>query len=299
MTTSAHSHFRLGITLVAGAAIVWSFGGTIARFLEVTDSWTIVFWRSISAAFYLLGFMLVRDGARGTMAKIRGMGLPGLGVALCFGTASSSFVVALAHTSVANILLIQAAAPLIAALLTWVLFREKVSSATWAAIAAVFAGVAIMVSGSFSGKVSPLGDGLAMVIATFFATATVITRRHAHISMLPAVFLGTVLAAVLAFFLAGGFNVSLRDAGLLFAFGALNLGLGLSFFVIGARLIPAAVAALVSTTEPVLGPLWVWLVHGEVPGAKTLIGGAVVVAALVIHILIDWRRQRAEPGGMI
>jgi drug/metabolite transporter (DMT)-like permease len=246
-----------------------------------------------------MGFMLVRDGLRGTAVMIRGMGLPGLGVALCFGTASSSFVVALAHTSVANILLIQAAAPLIAALLTWVLFREKVSGATWAAIAAVFAGVAIMVSGSFSGKVSPLGDGLAVVIAVFFATATVITRRHAHISMLPAVFLGTILAAVLAFFLAGGFAVSLGDAGLLFAFGALNLGLGLSLFVIGARLIPAAVAALVSTTEPVLGPLWVWLIHGETPGIRTLIGGAVVVAALVIHILIDWRRQaRAEPDAV-
>ncbi len=258
-----------------------------------------MFWRSISAALYLMGFMLVRDGVRGTAAMIRDMGLPGLGVALCFGTASSAFVVALAHTTVANILLIQAAAPLIAALLSWLLFRERVSGFTWAAIVAVFAGVAIMVSGSFSGKVSPLGDGLAVVIAAFFATATVITRRHAHLSMLPAVFLGTVLSAVLAVFLAGGFAVSLSDAGLLLAFGALNLGLGLSLFVIGARLIPAAVAALVSTTEPVLGPLWVWLIHGEAPGLRTLIGGAVVVAALVVHILIDWWRQpRTQPGAI-
>lgn len=291
MRTSAHSHFKLGITLVAGAAIVWSFGGAIARFLEVTDSWTIVFWRSISAAAYLLAFILLRDGARGTLAMIRDMGIPGLGVALCFGSASCAFVVALAHTTVANILLTQAAAPLIAALMSWLLFREKIPGSTWAAIVAVIAGVAIMVSGAFSGSVSLLGDGLAVVIAICFASGTVITRRHAHISMLPAVFLGTVLSAVLALFLAGGFTVSPRDGALLFAFGALNLGLGLSLFVIGARLIPAALGALVSTTEPVLGPIWVWLIHGEVPGVRTLIGGAVVVFALIAHILADWRRQ--------
>lgn len=296
---NSDSHFKLGITLVAGAAIVWSFGGAIARFLEVTDSWTIVFWRSLSAAVYLLAFMLLRDGLRGTLAMIRGMGLPGIGVALCFAIASTSFVVALAHTSVANILLIQAGAPLIAALLTWVFFREFIPASTWAAIVAVIAGVAIMVSGSFSGNVSPVGDGLALVIVLGFASAIVITRRHAEISMLPAVFLGMSIACLFAATMAGGFAVSARDGALLFAFGALNLGLGLSLFVLGTRLIPAAVAALVSTTEPVLAPLWVWLIHGEVPGLRTLIGGAVVVVALVLHILVDWRRQRAEPEGML
>jgi drug/metabolite transporter (DMT)-like permease len=299
MAGNEQSHFKLGILLVAGAAIVWSFGGAIARFLDVTDSWTIVFWRSLSAAVYLLAFMLVREGVRGTLGMIRAMGLPGLGVALCFAIASSSFVVALAHTSVANILLIQAGAPLIAALLTWVFFREFISASTWAAIAAVIAGVAIMVSGSFSGDVSPVGDGLALIIVFGFASAIVITRRHAEISMLPAVFLGVSIASLFSAMMAGGFAVSLRDGALLFAFGALNLGLGLSLFVLGARLVPAAVAALVSTTEPVLAPIWVWLIHGEVPGFRTLIGGAVVVAALVGHILVDWQRQRAEPEGML
>ncbi|MGB8314177.1 MAG: DMT family transporter, partial [Aestuariivirga sp.] len=122
---------RRGILLVAGSAIVWSFGGTIARFITVDDSWTVVFWRSIFAALFLLGFMLWRDGPRGTVALFRGMGLAGLGVALCFAVASSSFVVALGYTTVANILLMQAGVPLIAALLTWILFHEKISAATW------------------------------------------------------------------------------------------------------------------------------------------------------------------------
>jgi drug/metabolite transporter (DMT)-like permease len=89
----------------------------------------------------------------------------------------------------------QAGVPLIAALLTWTLFREKISGATWAAIAAVIAGVAIMVSESFTGKVSALGDGLALLISVMFAIATVITRRHAQVRMAPAVCLGTMIAA--------------------------------------------------------------------------------------------------------
>ena len=290
--TSDHAgNRRYGIFLVAGSAIVWSFGGAIARFLVVDDSWTVVFWRSIFAALFLLVFMLWRDGPRGTLALFKGMGLAGLGVALCFAVASTSFVIALAHTTVANILLMQAGVPLIAALLTWTLFREKISGATWAAIAAVIAGVAIMVSESFTGKVSPMGDGLALLISVLFAIATVITRRHAQVRMAPAVCLGTMIAVCTSGLLAGQYLVSTIDFGWLIAFGAINLGLGLAMFTTGARLIPAALAALVGTLEPVLGPIWVWLVHNEIPSGRTLIGGAVVFAALVIHLLIDWRRQ--------
>lgn len=275
---------RLGALLVFGAALAWSFGGAIARFLTVADSWTIIFWRSVFAALFLLGFMLLRDGPRGTLRLFASMGLAGLGVALCFATASTSFVVALAHTTVANILLMQAGVPLIAALLAFVLFRERISGATWVAIAAVIAGVAIMVSDSLGGRVSPIGDGLALLIAVAFSVATVITRRHAHLRMTPAVCLGTLIAATIAAGMAGGFRVGMTDAGLLFVFGALNLGLGLALFVTGARLIPAALAALISTVEPVLGPVWVWLIHAEVPTAPTLIGGTVVCLALLGHI---------------
>ena len=278
--------------LVAGAAIAWSFGGTIARYIEAPDAWTVVFWRSLFASSFLLLFMLWRDGPEATVKMFRAMGWPGLGVACCFGIASSSFVVALQHTTVANILLIQAAAPLFAALLAWVVFRERVNLATWIAIAAVICGVAIMVSASFSGQVSPLGDGLALVITVLFSAAIVITRHHPQVRMTPAVCLGTAMACAVAFFLSGPLAVSMPDFFWLFLFGAVNLGAGLAMFVTGARLVPAALAALVSTLEPVLGPVWVWLFHGEVPGTRTVIGGAIVFVALLIHILNDWRRQR-------
>lgn len=286
---------RIGFLLVFLSALFWSFGGAIGRFLEIADPWTVVFWRSIWAAVFLVGFMLWRDGAAGSLAMVRRMGIPGLAVACCFAVASTSFVVALAYTTVANILLMQAGVPLLAALITFVLFRERISGATWVAIGAVIVGVAIMVSGSLSGSVSPLGDGLAVTIACMFATATVITRRYSHVRMTPATCLGTLIAATFAATQASSFAVTGTEMGWLFAFGALNLGLGLAFFATGARLIPAAFAALLGTFEMMLGPVWVWLIHAEVPSGRTLFGGAIVFVALLVHLGMEFRRL-ARPG---
>lgn len=281
-----------GALLVFGAALAWSFGGAIARGLEVSDSWTIIAWRSFFAALFLLGFMVWRDGIAGTVRLFRSMGPPGVAVALCFATASISFVVALGYTTVANILLMQAGVPLIAALLGVVFLREAVDGVTWTAIIAVIAGIAVMVSDSFAADVSPVGDGLALLIAVAFSAATVITRRYSHVRMTPAVCLGVIIGAAIGASMSSGLMVSAADLGLLFLFGALNLGLGMAMFATGARLIPSALAALISTMEPVLGPVWVWLIHAEMPAPRTLAGGSVVFLALIGHILWQWHKSR-------
>src|SRR5690606_1128563 len=140
--------------LVFLSALAWSLGGTIARFLSIEDDWTVVFWRSFWAAALLVCFMLWRDGMRGTARLFAGMGWAGIGVSVCFATSSIAFVVGLSYTPVANILLMQAAVPLIAALLAWIVFRERIGGATWAAIAAVIVGITIMVSDSVQAGVS-------------------------------------------------------------------------------------------------------------------------------------------------
>jgi drug/metabolite transporter (DMT)-like permease len=91
------------------------------------------------------------------------------------------------------------------------------------------------------------------------------------------------------------FQVNAMDAGLLFMFGALNLGLGMALFVTGARLLPSAIAALIGIAEPVLGPLWVWLMHNEIPSARTMLGGGIVFLALVAHIGWQLKQSREEP----
>lgn len=277
------SSYQKGLLFVLGSAIVWSFGGSLARFLTIEDSWTIVFWRSVWATVFLVGFSVYREGFIGTLNQVLRLRWPAYFVAVCFCTASISFVVALKYTTVANILFVQATVPLIATLMTWLLFGERVSKPTIAAIGLVICGVAVMVSGSFDGRLSSIGDTLAVLIAIAFASATVLTRRYAEIPMVPAVSLGVILASIIAFTQANSMAVPAFDMAVLFSFGALNLGLGLSLFVVGARLIPASIAALIGTTEPVIGPFWVWIIHGEVPSLRALIGGGIVIAALVFN----------------
>jgi drug/metabolite transporter (DMT)-like permease len=157
----------------------------------------------------------------------------------------------------------------------------------------VIIGVAIMVSGSLGTGLSLLGDSLAMLIAIAFASAIVITRRFAHVQLVPATALGVALGAAFAATQASHFAVSWPDFALLFAFGGLTLGVGLCLFTIGARFVPSALAALVATIETVLGPIWVWLVHGETPAARTLIGGAFIIIVILAHILWQARPRRA------
>ena len=289
---------RRGFLLVFLAAFCWSMGGVIARFVETDDSWTMVFWRSLWAALFLASFMLWRDGPRGTWCLFRNMGLPGLAVAICFAIATSSFVIALSYTTVANILLIQAGAPLFAALIAFLMLGERISGPTWLAIAAVITGVGVMVSDSIGGTVSAVGDGLALLIVIVFSIATVLTRRFAHVRMTPAMCLGTATAGVFSLTQASTLVVSGADMAYLFVFGAVNLGLGLAFFATGARMIAAAYAALLATFETLLGPVWVWLVHAEVPSGRTLVGGAIVFTALLVYIALQFRRlsRPQRPG---
>lgn len=285
-----HTIDKRGILLVAGSAIAWSLGGTIDRFIDAPDTWTVVFWRSVWACLFLSGFLLARDGRNAPKAFLD-MVWPGIVVALCFMTASVSFVLAIAFTTVANVILINATVPLVAALIAWVFLGERISASTWAAILAVILGVGIMVSDGTGGAASMAGNLLALLITIVFSIATVVTRRHSNVRMTPAVITATALAALLASTQASGFDVSAKDMGWLFAFGALNLGLGMALFVTGARLIPSALAALLGTLETVLAPVWVWLVHGEKASMMTVIGGAIVVTALIFHLAVNNRNQ--------
>jgi drug/metabolite transporter (DMT)-like permease len=109
--------------------------------------------------------------------------------------------------------------------------------------------------------------------------------------MTPATCLGAMIAAAVAATQAGTFAASGHDMAWLFVFGVLNLGVGLACFATGARLIPAAFAALLGTFETLLGPVWVWLIHAEVPSARTIVGGAVIFVALLVHIGLEFKRM--------
>jgi drug/metabolite transporter (DMT)-like permease len=270
---------RRGQIFVALAAVAWSTAGVLQRQLSV-DTATQVGGRAVFAALALLGYVAVAE--RGGVARAwRSIGIAGIGLAVCLAAASCAFILALNETTVARVLFIQAIAPVLAALLAAVLLGEPISRRTAVALGLAVAGVAIMLGAPGGGTAK--GDLLALAMALSFALALVITRHRRDVSMAPATCLSQVLLVVVFLPFATLADVGGQDVAVLAALGAGQIGLGLIFLTLGARLIPAAQVGLTTLLEVVLGPLWVWLALDERPGALTLVGGAVVVAAIVIQ----------------
>jgi drug/metabolite transporter (DMT)-like permease len=283
---------RRGQAATALAAIAWSSAGILQRELSM-DVETQLAGRALFAAVALLGFAVVVHRGR-VVAPFRAMGLAGVAVAVCMGVASGGFIIALNHTTVAHVLFTQAASPMVAALLARVAYGERTSRATTVAMTVALAGVAVMIGDPRGG--GWIGDGASIVMALAFAVAIVITRHRRDISMAPAVCLAQVLIVVAFAPFADPGQVGGRDAVLLATIGFGQMGLGMALFTVGARLIPAAEAALITLLEVVLAPIWVWIGIGESPGTATLIGGAIVVVAVAGQSLADARASaNGEP----
>ena len=280
---------RRGLLLVAGAAIVWSAGGLLARMIE-TDPWTKLFWRSVFACLSLLAYAWLKNRGH-LVATFRELGWPGVVLGLCFATASTSFIIGLNYTTVANIMFVQAGAPFIAGLLGWLIMRERVKLRSWIAMGAALLGIGVISRGSLEAG-NAVGDLLAITCALGFAGAIVTTRRHKHLRMAPATCLATLFTVLFSLPFAAPLSVGTSDMVYLVLFGFGQMGVGLILFTAGVRLVPAAEAGLMSILESILSPLWVWLALAERPGDDTLIGGAIVLGAIVVHTLIDWRAER-------
>ena len=267
---------RLAILL---AAVAWSTAGLGQRGLDASAV-TQVAGRAFFAALALFALVLAME-RRGTMRAFLGMGRSGLAMTVFLAISSGAFLLALNHTSVANVLFMQAAAPMMAALLGWVLISEPVDGRTWAALLLAGAGVAVMAAGSLDAGIGAVG--LPLLMTASFAMVIVIARHRRDVSMMPATCASQVLVVVVcAPFVTLG-SVGGGDWAILAALGVGQMGLGLAFLTIGARLIPPAQVAIISLLEVVLGPLWVWLAYDERPSAATLAGGAIVVAAVVVQ----------------
>jgi drug/metabolite transporter (DMT)-like permease len=222
----------------------------------------------------------------------RTMGCSGLGFAVCLAIASAMFIAALNHTTVANVLLMQAASPIVAALLARLLLGETVTSRTWVAMGVALAGVGLMAGGPGG---QSLGVAFAFLMLLGFAAAIVIARGRSDVSMAPGACLAQLLLVIVFAPFAHFGGMSGHDVGLLAVLGVGQIGLGLMFLTLGARLIPAAEVALISLLEVVLGPLWVWIALSEQPAATTIAGGVAVIAAVVFQTGGDPFTRRRVP----
>jgi drug/metabolite transporter (DMT)-like permease len=292
----ARAH-RRAIALMIVAATLWSIAGVVTRHLQSAGRWEVTFWRSLFAGDFVLVALLFTRGA-GTWAAVRAAGGYGLLSGAMWEVMFIAFMLALMTTTTANTLIVNSIAPLLTALLARAVLREPIAPRTWIAIALAIAGMLWMFGSGFAGGEPRHLAGMLIALAVPLAAAVnLVTLKRAgrSVDLIPAVLLGAVFSAMVALPLALPFSASAHDLLLLALLGCLQLGLPCMLMVHASPQLSAPEISLLALLEVVLGPLWVWLGAGEAPGAATLAGGALVIAALLLNELAALR-ERTNAG---
>ena len=272
-----------GLALAVGATFCWSLAGILIRLVEAATSWHVILYRSIGVAV-MIG-LVIAIVHRGRVAEaFRLAGCPAVVAGLCSAASSVLFILALGRVTVANALFMTGITPFLAALGAQALLGERVPRRAWGTMALAAIGVTVMLGGGLAlGQLG--GNLLALGSAVSFAGHGLALRSNRQTDMLPAVLYAGLMGALVALVALrlGGLSpwVSPRDLALALTMGSVQLGVGLVLYTRASRHLPAAELQLVATSELVLAPLWVWIGVGEAPDAATLVGGALIVLAIL------------------
>ena len=286
-----------GILLVAAAGTLWSTLGLGVRIMDTATTWQILFYRAIAQVLVIGAWVAMRRG-RGFARSFMDIGADGIIAGASISMSSIAFVYALRLTTVAEVVFLFSMAPVLAGLLGWVVLREPITRITWLAMALVLAGIAVMNGPAGSAGVSA-GTFLAFLAALGFAVFTVLQRRRRHVDMLPAIAVSGLITAAATAWLIGGTVPAPRDLAVAFWLGGISLAGGLALYTVGARYVRPAESVLISMTEIVLAPLWVWWIFDETASIATVAGGAVVLTGVLTQALgreSNSRRPRGQPG---
>lgn len=284
-----------GVLLITASTLMWSSAGFFVRALDL-DLWTMVAWRSLFACLSLVPLALMLRGP--ALFQLRRSIGPGGAVAIpVMAVAMFSYVAALKLTSVANVMVVYATVPFLAAGLAFLLLRERPGLRALCAAGVAFLGVIIM-AGSATAATDLAGNGFALLMTMGFAASVVIARRWTSYDATLVTGLASGLCALACFAVALAILPALPvptlpQLGILFLFSLATQSLSSLFFLLGSRHVPSAEAGLIALLDVVLGPLWVWLVFAEAPGTPALIGGALVLLAVVGYLLTLPRPRRA------
>lgn len=280
------------MVLVLTAGVLWSFQGLIIREIDVAGPWSILFWRSLVMLPVLWAFLFWRSGGSLSPA-IRKAGtagvLGGVGLVVAMGGA----IIAYQTTTIANAAFLFAASPFLAAVLGRVILGERVAERTWMAIGLALVGIFVMVHEGLAGG-AWLGNVAALIAALGFAAFTVTLRWRRIEDSLPSSVLGSLFAILasgaIALKTGQPLLVPLPDMLWCVLMGVLTMSGGMILYTLGSKVIPTAELALLSNTEVMLAPFWVWLVLGETASVGTFVGGAILLAAILFNAYSGMRR---------
>ena len=275
---------------MVAAPVLWSSAGVVTRHIQSAAPVEQVFWRSLFAFGFVLSVLVLQR--KHPWKAVRAAGLPGFASGLMWAVMFTAFLFALSMTTTANALVVMAVSPLLTAIFAWFFLEDPLPARTWIAAGAALLGIAWMFSAQLSAHYA--GMAVAFIIPVAAAVNVVVLRAsHAHLDLVPAVMLGGALSCLIALPFALPFSATPGDVALLAFLGFFQLGLPCMLLVLASRALTAPEIALLSLLEVVLGPLWAWLGAGEEPGQAALLGGSVVLAALVMNELAGVKRAPA------
>ena len=270
-----------GPLLIFFGALSLSFGGLIVKSFEGATLWQILFWRSLFFSLTVLAFLLIIYKKK-TLTSFYDSGLAGVigGIVLSFGFCG--YVFALYNTTVANTNFIISLQILFLALFGYIFLKEKINALTLTSIILAMIGVLVMVGNSLTpGELS--GNLAAFTMPITFAVLIMIVRKYPTVDMVPAQFVAGVSSCLIGFLLSSKIMISPHDIFLGFLAGFFQVGFGFIFITIGARTTPSALVGIIMLSESVLGPLWAFLFVSERPSIFGLLGGAIILFAVLLQ----------------
>jgi len=270
-----------GPLLIFFGALSLSFGGLIVKSFEGATLWQILFWRSLFFSLTVLAFLLIIYKKK-TLTSFYDSGLAGVigGIVLSFGFCG--YVFAMYNTTVANTNFIISLQILFLALFGYIFLKEKINALTLTSIILAMIGVLVMVGNSLTpGELS--GNLAAFTMPITFAVLIMIVRKYPTVDMVPAQFVAGVSSCLIGFLLSSKIMISSHDIFLGFLAGFFQVGFGFIFITIGARTTPSALVGIIMLSESVLGPLWAFLFVSERPSIFGLLGGAIILFAVLLQ----------------
>ena len=270
-----------GPLLVFFGATSLSFGGMIVKSFEGATLWQILFWRSL---FFILvvSIFLIFTYKKDVFHAFKKSGFAGLIGGIVLSSGFCGYVFAMYNTTVANANFIIQTQTIFLAIFGYLFLKEKISKLTLISIILAISGIILMVGGSLSpGQMS--GNIAAFIMPVSFAILIIIIRKYPDVDMIPLQLIAGIVAMSVGYLVAGKINISSYDIFLGFLAGFFQLGFGFIFITIGARSTPSAIVGIIMLTEAILGPLWAWLFVSENPPFIVLIGGSIVLFAVLLQ----------------
>ena len=276
-----------GPLLIFLGALSLSFGGLIVKSFEGSTLWQILFWRSMFFSLTVLTFLIL-SYKKNTITAFFESGVPGLigGIVLSFGFCG--YVFAMYNTTVANTNFIISLQILFLAIFGYFFLKEKITALTLTSIILAMSGVLLMVGNSLTpGELS--GNLAAFSMPITFAVLIIIVRKFPKVDMVPAQFIAGISSCIIGYVLSTKIMISNHDIFLGFLAGFFQVGFGFIFITIGARTTPSATVGIIMLSESVLGPLWAFLFVSERPSLYGLIGGAIILFAVMLQFYSMFR----------